>query len=128
MEQVFDAFYANFWGRADHELNQNLTESEFITSVWFEYLRLYFWWKNDGNNRRIFQNILNTFDNILEDIIQKSKNIFSTDILMTFQALNSYYEYIMEVIDELVYYLVKADCFMIISTFSNKSILYKITD
>jgi hypothetical protein len=128
LEQVFDAFNANFWGRADHELNQNLTESEFITSVWFEYLRLYFWWKNDGNNRRIFQNILNTFDNILEDIIQKSKNIFSTDILMTFQALNSYYEYIMEVIDELVYYLVKADCFMIISTFSNKSILYKITD
>ena len=115
IEQSFDEFYEKFWGKADHELNQSSQYAHNISSAYFQYQRLYFWWRNGGDTKFKFKTILDSLKAGLEDILRQSEDINHTYILPSIVKLNNY-KYYPEVWDRLIQYLAKANCYMILSS------------
>ena len=115
----FDRFYKQFWGSAQHEYTTLPDLSYNIESAHFEYQRLNYWMTNYGNTKQVFIKIIDSFISFLLDIRNRSEQIFYDQIILSLQRLPQSYPFSAEVFDHLVYYLVKANCSVILSTVAN---------
>ena len=112
----FEEFYEQFWGVARHE-DVVLTDlADNIDSAHFQYQRLYYWVTHNGDNKRKFVKIIDSFNDFLFDIRNRSEEIFDIKIVLSLQCLPPTYPFSAEVFDHLVYYLVKANCSVLLST------------
>ena len=116
IEKSFVEFYDNFWGKANHEVNQTTQYPANISSGFHEYQRLYFWWRNEGNNRLVFRRVVDSLRTGFEDIVNRSQYIYDSYILPTNRDICQTYDYHLEVTEVLIQYLVKTDCYMILSS------------
>ena len=128
-ETVFTDFYDQYWGRAQHESQQIPRLDDCVLSTVLEYRRLYFWEQNNGYNRQKFARIMDSMLICLTNIIKKSKLIYNHIwFAVSFLANTPGYPIApdianrqpsplgAELLDHLVYYLVKANCSVILST------------
>ena len=114
-EQSFEEFYT-IWGLADHERLQIVTNYDYVTSAHFQFQRLYFWWNINGNEENKFKKIVDQFVECLKNTINCSDSVFDNQIMPSLAVLPNSYEYSVEVFDHLVYYTVKANCSVILSS------------
>ena len=120
MRPFVNDFYLSFWRRAPHDnlgrrqVSSN-TFKETLVSVLFQYRRLYFWWRNEGDDRRKFKAIINTFEAIQKEVVDRTQDINDNQIMYGINSILNYPNHI-AVFDHLVYYLVKAFCSRILST------------
>ena len=114
-QQVFTNFYETFYGRADHEINRNPNDlGHNVQSGYIQYLKQHFWLRSDGNNRRVFLRITELMANSLQDITNRSELVFENHIKPVVSQLIE--ENRFEVLDHLVYYLVRADYSVLLTT------------
>ena len=116
-EQSFDDFY-NYWGKADHETQQTVNITRNVNSGHFQFERLYYWWKNNGNGKNKFKRIVDQYIECQNNSINCSDSVIDNQIIPSLAVLPNSYEYSVEVLDHLVYYVVKANCSVILSTTS----------
>ena len=116
-ERSFDEFY-DYWGRPDHEINQNLSIDQFVDSRLKQFARLYYWWSNNGNGKNKFKKIVDQFIECQNNSVNCSETVIENQIMPSLLVLIYSYEYSIEVFDQLVYYAVKANCSVILSTTS----------
>ena len=117
-EQFFDEFYA-YWGRPDHETHQYPDILQNVDSGHFQFKRLYFWWKNNGNGKKKFKKIVDHFLERIINSFNNSHSVFVNQIMPSLVVLSNSYSHYPEIFDQLVYYAVKANCSVILSTTSN---------
>ena len=128
-EVLFTAFYDTFWGRAQHETQQFTSLENVTLSAVRQYQRLYFWEQNNGYDRQKFARIMNSMTTCLTNTRQRSDQIhnhiwFTIAFLantpgfpLTHEIVNRpIYPFGAEMMDHLIYYLVKANCSVILST------------
>ena len=114
-QQVFDRFYQNFYGTPPHEAHgPNYPVERFLAAVHMAFQKLYVWLNSNGDNRLRFTNIRTTLDNSLNTITNRSQELMNLWIIPPLSVSNDLTKY--EVFDQLVYYLVKGNCSMILNT------------
>ena len=116
-EQSFDDFY-NYWGKADHETQPTVNITQNVNSGHFQFERLYYWWRNNGNGKKKFKKIVDQFIECQKNSINCSKTMIEILIMPSIVVLSNSYRFHVEVFDQLVYYAVKANCSVILSTTS----------
>ncbi|XP_054167434.1 uncharacterized protein LOC128964819 [Oppia nitens] len=114
LDTNFNEFYNTYWPKAVHETNQKLNNTQIQQSVISEYNKLYHWLIYRGDSRLKFRRIVNWIDLSIENVRQNSHQILNNHIMSTINDMQNTYEYSVDILDYVVYYLVKAQCFVIV--------------
>ena len=120
INQMIDAFYITYWGRAPHE--QNVPKKpdfiHCITSAINQYKKLFVWMKYNGDSTKKFRALMAVLKQQLEHQFVSSQEICVTHLKPIYQFLSQHQHglYDMETMDAIILNLVRGICFCNLST------------